>query len=736
MQVNGKLAKIIFHSDANGYTVAVLDTDDGAIRIAGSMNEPREGTSYTFEGRFVVHPKYGEQLAFNNYEEAIPEGAEAILEFLSSGNIRGIGPKTAALIVEVFGDATMEIIDRNPDRLLEIKGIGETTLEKIKDSYGESRDFAHVSLELQEMGIAMSDAVRIYKLYGNESAGIVRENPYILVDDIRGINFVKADRIAAKIGYEADSDFRIQSGIKYTLKSWAMSGSTLMPKELLVEKVIELLDTTTERIEDAITELVFSGELQTDTQDGLMVIYLYGYYYAEQRVAYNLRQLESSRCEILPVDIDKAIDDAQFCLGESCGKIIDLSDEQRRAVKQALTSNVSIITGGPGTGKTTIINTIVRVFERLGMPVALAAPTGRAAKRMQEAAGIPAMTIHRLLEYVYSEDEEELRFGRNEEYPLEASVIIVDEASMIDIMLMDGLLRAIKPGSRLIMTGDADQLPSVGAGNVLRDIIKSECISTIRLKEIFRQAAGSLIVTNAHMINNGEYPEAGSSGSDFFVMQKQNEDEIIDTIKELVGGRLENYYDFVKSAGDIQVLSPTKKGILGVPNLNTVLQEVVNPAADEKAELKVGSKLLREGDKVMQIKNNYNAEWRYSGDYETHQGIFNGDMGVIEEIDIELKQVIVRSDDRMIIYEGEMLEELELAYAITVHKSQGCEFPVVIIPMYVCPPMLMTRNLLYTAVTRGKQLVVIVGIPRYLQWMIDNNRTDERYTGLDKLLEF
>ena len=735
MQITGRIARIIFHSERNGYTVAVFDTEDGACRIAGSINDPREGIDYRLEGHFVVHPKYGEQFAFGEYEEAMPEGSAAILEFLSSGSIRGIGPKLAAQIVDTFGDETMNILETNPDRLLCVNGIGRKTLARIKESFSESREFASISLELRDLGVAMNDAIRIYKMYGGESMEIIRSNPYVLADDIRGIDFHKADELAVRIGIDPDSDFRIESGIKYILQRWAFNGSTLMPKSLLIERVIETLDTGTERVEECLSSLVFQGEIQTEFYDGEEVIYLYGYYYAEQRVAQRLRLIAQAPIEALPVNIDNAINDAEQSLGTSEGRRVELSDEQRSAVRQALLDNVTIITGGPGTGKTTIINTIVRVFERLDIKVALAAPTGRAAKRMQEASGFPAMTIHRLLEYVYSEDEDELYFGRNEENPLDAGVVIVDEASMIDTLLMDGLLRAIVPGTRLIITGDADQLPSVGAGNVLRDIIRSERINTIRLKSIFRQAQGSRIVTNAHMINEGEYPEAGTADSDFFVMVRSSEDEIASTICELVSGRLENYYDFVNSASDIQILSPTKKGTLGSPNLNTLLQDVINPASEDRRELKAGGRTFREGDKVMQIKNNYNAEWRYQDDYETRTGIFNGDMGVIESIDTEGRSLLVSSDDRLIEYQGEMIDELELAYSITVHKSQGCEFPVVIVPIYNFPPMLMTRNLLYTAVTRGKQLVILVGSPRCLKWMIDNNRRDERHTGLSEQLE-
>ena len=726
----GKLGKIIFNNEENGYTVAIFDTEDGAIRIAGSFNAPKIGTKYRLDGSFTIHRKYGEQFSFTSYEEVLPEGVDAIYEFLAAGNIRGVGPKTAELIVDTFGEDSLVVIGETPEKLLQIKGIGPNTLAKISESYAETREFAQISLELRELGIEMSHAVKIFKLYGKESVGIVKENPYSLVEDVYGLTFQKADMIASKIGYDADSEFRIESGIKYVLKNWAASGSTLMPEELLIEKVIELLDTQTERVKDALLQMAFSGSIQTDVIDELPVVYLYGYYYAEQRVAANLRRLMRATMPIIPANIDNLINDAEANLGE-----IALSEEQRSAVKSALLGNCTIITGGPGTGKTTIINTLVSIFKIMDMKVALAAPTGRAAKRMEEASGEPAMTVHRLLEYEYSPDEDEMYFGRNSENPLDYQAIIIDEASMIDIMLMDGLLEAIKDGTIFIMTGDADQLPSVGAGNVLRDIIASDYIYTARLKAIFRQAQGSLIVSNAHQINNGEYPELGGADSDFFVIQKANEEEVLEEIKGMVGGRLERYYDFVNGAEDIQVLTPTKRGVLGAPSLNSVLQEVINPPQQGVAEMKVGARIFREGDKVMQLRNNYSAEWRDAETFMTGEGIFNGDMGTVESINVEEHSMIVRSDDRLVTYEGEMLEEIDLAYAVTVHKSQGSEFPVVIIPMWQFPPMLMTRNLLYTAVTRGKKLVVIVGNPRYLQWMIDNNRADGRFTGLKYRLE-
>lgn len=731
----GKIAKVIFNNPGNGYTVAVFDTKDGSFRIAGSFAEPKIGTRYRIEGKFTIHFKYGEQFSVSSYEEILPEGEEAILEFLSAGNIKGIGPKTAKLLVETFGEETLKVIEETPEKLLRVSGIGPKSLEKITSSFGESREFANVSIELRELGIEMTDAVRIYKIYGSDSVGIVKENPYLLVEDIRGITFPKADDIAARLGFEPDSLFRIESGLRFILRKWAASGSTLMPERLLVEQTVELLDASAESVEDALKGLVFNGELEEDTIDELPVIYLYGYYQAEQRVAYNLGRIRGDAPRTVPANIDNLILDAEESLQADSMSCVSLADEQWNAVRACLTNNVSIITGGPGTGKTTIINILVRIFKRLGMETALAAPTGRAAKRMEEASGEPAMTIHRLLEYVYSEDQETLNFGRNEENPLEQDVIIIDEASMIDIMLMDGLLSAVKTGTVLIFTGDVDQLPSVGAGNVLRDMISSEYIYTTRLKEIFRQNEDSRIITNSHRINNGEYPEQGTKDGDFFVMRKDSDVEILETVKEMVGGRIAAGFDFITSAGDIQILTPTKQGILGAPSLNSVLQDVINPAEEGDEELRIGNKIFRVGDRVMQLRNNYGAEWKDELTWAEGEGIFNGDMGTVESIDVRDKSMVVKSDDRLITYSGEMFDEIDLAYAITVHKSQGTEFPAVIIPAWRFPPMLMTRNLLYTAVTRGKRLVLIIGDPRCVQIMIDNNKADGRYTGLKYRLQ-
>lgn len=727
MEKIGKLERVIFHNKENGYTVGVFETEDEQFTVTGSFHDPNPGVKYRIVGEFKMHRKYGEQFNAESYEEVIPDDADGIRAFLAAGNVKGIGPKMANLIVDRFGKSTLDVLEQNPEKLLEIRGIGPKSLKVIAESFGETIEFTKISFSLRELGITMAQAVRIYKLYGGESLEVVKDNPYCLVEDIYGISFRKADEIAMKLGFEEDSEFRLESGVAYVLENFAQSGSTYMPKEQLLESTVKLLDVGSEQVEECLVQMIFQGKLQTDTIEETPVVYLYGYYLAEQSVAWHLAQIKEAHIDPLSADLDNLIQDAEK--NRSGG--IHLSEEQRGAVRQALTENVCIITGGPGTGKTTIINTIVYILEQLDIKVALAAPTGRAAKRITETSGVEAMTIHRMLEYVYSEDEHEMNFGRNEENPLEEKAVIIDEASMVDLMLMEGLLKAVKPGTRLIIVGDADQLPSVGAGNVLRDMLRSEYIPAVRLHEIFRQAGESLIVVNAHMIQRGEYPYANESNKDFFVMRRSREEDILNTVEDLFRGRVQNYYDFIHSGYDIQVLTPTKKGLLGTIHLNEVLQGVLNPPSEEKREKKSGSRIFREGDKVMQLRNNYMMEWKRDGETEKGKGVFNGDMGRIEGINPESGRVSVRYDDRVVVYENEDLMELELAYAITVHKSQGSEFPAVVMPMTWFPPMLMTRNLLYTAVTRGKNLVVVVGSEDRMHAMVDNNRIDERYTGLE-----
>lgn len=721
----GKITRVIFNNSSNGYTVANFETADEMFTITGSFHVVNSGARYRITGEFRTHKKYGEQFEVKSYEEILPEGEEGIRVFLASDNIRGIGKKTADLIVDAFGEKSLDVIENDPGQLLKIKGIGKKTLENIVESYKETQDFAHVYRDLSDLGIDLPQAVKIYKLYGSEALSIIKENPYQLADDIYGISFKKADEIGVRLGIDENSPFRIRSGIKYVLADFAGNGSTYMSKDQLKLKTIDLLDTTGDQVDECLGAMAFEGEIQTDTVDGTPAIYLYNYYMAEQETAHNLKRLMDATVDAIPANIENLINAAES------GEQIQLSPEQRKGVRLAIESNVSIITGGPGTGKTTMINTIIKILDDLGIKAAIAAPTGRAAKRITETSGVPAKTIHRLLEYVYSEDEDEMQFGRDYENPIEERAVIIDEASMIDLLLMDALLKAIKSGSRLIMVGDVDQLPPVGAGNVLRDMIQSEYIPTVRLKKIFRQANESLIVVNAHRINDGEYPYTNEKDKDFFMMHRNSEEEILETVEELVSGRLEAYYDFIDSPGDIQVLTPTRKGLLGTASLNARLQAALNPPAEDKEEMKARSRLFREGDKVMQTKNNYSLEWRSNVDFQTGKGVFNGDMGTVTSIDKAADTVTVQFDDRFVVYDSMDLEELDLAYAITVHKAQGSEFPAVVMPMNWCPPLLQTRDLLYTAVTRGKKLVVLVGFQRCVQRMVDNDRVHSRNSGLE-----
>ena len=729
MEKIGKLEHIIFHNEENGYTVGVFETEDEQFTVTGNFHHPNPALQYRIVGNFKVHKKYGEQFNVESYEELMPSDTDGIRDFLAAGTIKGIGPKMAATIVEKFGKSTMDVMENSPEKLLEIKGIGAKRLAVILKSFAETIEFTRVSFALQELGITTGQAVRIYKAYGNDAISVVKDNPYCLAEDIYGMTFQRADEIAMKLGFEPDCQFRLESGVEYVLSQFAMSGSTFMPKSQLVDETVRLLDVGHEQVEDCLLQMAFQGSIQTDTIDDRAVVYLYGYYLAEQSVAWHLSQLMEARVEALPVDLSNAIAEAE----RRSRNGIHLSDEQREAVRTALLSNVCIITGGPGTGKTTIINTIVRILTNLDVKTALTAPTGRAAKRMSETSGMPATTIHRLLEYAFLEGSTDMHFGRNEENPLDYKAIVVDEASMVDLMLMDGLLKAIRPGTRLIIVGDVDQLPSVGAGTVLRDLIMSEYIPTVRLTEIFRQAGESLIVVNAHRIQQGEYPSYNEHNKDFFLMTRDTDASILSTIEELFQGRLQNYYDFIHDGFDIQVITPTKKGVLGTVNLNQVLQEVLNPPEPGKNEKKYMSRIFRTGDKVMQIRNDYQTEWK-SNDGSEGCGVFNGDMGRITGISEDGSRISVQFDDKTVIYEEDNLQDLELAYAITVHKSQGSEFPVVVMPMTWFPPMLMTRNLLYTAVTRGKSLVVLVGKSDRLNAMVDNNRTEERYTGLQQRL--
>lgn len=721
----GSIEEIIYYNEENGYTVAVFETESEQFTAVGYLPGAEKGRCFLLRGNFKTHSSYGEQFAFTSYEEQMPTTDQGIESFLSSGLLKGIGKKTAALIVKRFGSDTFRIIREEPLRLTEISGIGEAKARTVAEAFHAHQEFAEIVLYFQQYDISAGCAMRLYKVYGENTIAAVEENPYQLVSDVFGIGFRKADQIAARIGIDPHSEYRLKSGITYGLWTYAGEGHTFVPQKYFCEKMGQLLDVGAEEIYENVVEMAFSGDLHIDDLEGRAVVYLERYWRAEQNVCAGLLALCGAELPRIDVEARNLIAVTEKQTG------IALSENQKHAVLSCLQNGVSVITGGPGTGKTTIINTLITIFAQSGLSTAIAAPTGRAAKRITETSGHEASTIHRLLEYYYSEGEDVMRFGKNAEDPLEQKVIIVDEASMIDILLMSSLLEAIPPGTRLILVGDADQLPPVGAGNVLSDILNCEFIHSVRLTEIFRQARESLIVVNAHRINQGEYPDINKKDKDFFLLRRGGEKEIAATIKDLCIRRLPAYYTDCDAVRDMQVLTPMRKGGLGCVSLNKELQAALNPPSPEKREKKFGDRIFREGDKVMQIKNNYQLEWKRLDDFSEGKGMFNGDVGFVHTVDAEYGTIAVQFDDgKFVQYEFSQLDELELAYAVTVHKSQGSEFPVVIMPVTWFPPMLATRNLLYTAVTRAKRVVVLVGQENCLNAMVDNNRIVERYSGL------
>lgn len=721
----GTIAEIIFHNSENGYTVAIFETETDAFTAVGNLPAVTAGRSYILQGEFTTHPVYGEQFSIKSFEEVMPSTEDGIREFLASEAMKGIGRKTAAAIVSVFGTDTLRVIEEEPHRLTDVPGIGKKTAERISLAFGKHREFASIVLYLQQFGINAEYAMKLYRVYGSGTIEAVKENPYRLVEDIFGVGFKKADKIADRMGVARDDEFRIKSGVKFTLSYFAGEGNTFLPQDMLCEKAGQLLDLPIELIEEQLIDMAFEGDIYIEKLDGRNAVFLAAYYLAEQNVCKCLSAINDAQLKPVAGGIDSLISRTENATG------IYLSENQKHAVKTSLQMGVSIITGGPGTGKTTIINTIINILEESGLKTAIAAPTGRAAKRITETSGHYASTIHRLLEYYFSESENMMRFGKTKEDPLDYDAVIVDEASMIDLILMNGLVSAIRPGTRLVIVGDADQLPSVGAGNVLRDMISSEYIYSTKLTEIFRQAKESMIVVNAHRINHGEYPDCNAKGKDFFLLRRSAEKEMLETIKTLCLKRLPDYYSDISPTADIQVLTPVRKGLLGSINLNRELQDVLNPPCAELEEKQFGDRIFREGDKVMQIKNNYQMTWKNLEDFTEGEGVFNGDVGVIHRVDGEFNEVTVVYDEvRYVTYNFNQLDELELAYAITVHKSQGSEFPIVIMPVSWFPPVLATRNLLYTGVTRGKRAVVLVGSENKLDAMVDNDRINERFSGL------
>ncbi len=727
MKKRGRLTDIIFRNNENFYTVAAFENDEEfeEFTAVGSIPEAVEGITYELTGDWKTHARFGEQFAIRQCVEVPPDGEEAVRQFLMSGVFRGVKQKMADRIVSRFGEQTLEILEKEPERLKEIDGIGQKTAEKIAEDYRSHMEFAGIAIFFANHGIPSTDAMKMYSKYKADTVKMVTENPYRLVSDIRGFGFRKADEAARRLGFDHDSPFRIQSGLKYVLWEQIGQGSTYMPLKECCLNTAEMLEVSSEKVEEAADALAMDQQVRIADCGGTMALYPSVYYRAESRVANHILSMTDRTVRPLQSDIEGLIRRSEADAG------IELEEKQKEAARMAAESSICVITGGPGTGKTTIINTIIDIFEQCGMDVALAAPTGRAAKRMAEASGHEAKTIHRLLEYSFSESDETMRFGRNSENTLEEDVFIVDEMSMVDILLMDALMEALPGHARLILVGDADQLPSVGAGRVLGDILDSEIVKTVRLTEVYRQARESLIIMNAHSINQGEYPRINEKEKDFFMIGKNTEMEICETILSLCGTRLPRYYKDLDPLRDIQVLTPVKKGLVGTYHLNEVLQRILNPPEEGKAELQSGGRILRVGDKVMQIRNNYGREWRSYTGYEEGEGVFNGDIGFITEIDEDDGYLTVLYDDvKYVQYELSDLDEIEPAFAMTIHKSQGSEFPVVVIPAGRFPQMLANRNLLYTGITRAKQGLILVGSLKALYAMIDHNSTSLRHTGL------
>ena len=726
--LNGIVESIVFKSSDTGYTVIKFRENNIIHTAVGVLPHVKEGQNLKITGSWVNHSQFGKQFKVEECEEILPTSKDGIEKYLSSGIIQGIGPVTAKKIVNKFGEDTLNILDNNIERLKEIEGIGKKKLETIIESYREQRELKNITIFLQTHGLSVNQCLKIYKKYGASSVDTVKNNPYILCDEISGIGFKTSDKIARSLGIEIDSPFRIQSGIRYVINEFCANGHTFMPKDELIKEASNVLTVSGDIIEENIKNAALDRKIKLERVNDKEGVFTIPNYYCELGITNRILTLAISNFQDISVDVEHLI--LQFEKKNN----ITFAESQKDAIISAFQNGIEIITGGPGTGKTTIIKCIIEIFETCGLKVLLGAPTGRAAKRMSESTGKEATTIHRMLDMGVFEKEESVFVTNVEEHSLEADVVIIDEASMIDITLMNALLKSIKVGTRLIIVGDVDQLPSVGAGNVLNDFIESGFTKVVRLKEIFRQGKESMIVVNAHKINKGEMPKLNEKGTDFFFIRNDIQEGILNTIIDLINTRLPKFNSNWDKLKSIQVLVPMKKGVLGVTNLNERIQNVLNPKAPYKKEKEFRSMVFREGDKVMQIKNNYSLKWTRIAGKGEHEGlgVFNGDMGFIESIDLEGKKLsIIFDDERRVIYNFMYLDELDLAYAITIHKSQGSEFPVVIIPAYMGAPLLMNRNLLYTGITRAKEMVVVVGIPKALKYMVDNTRSMERYSSLN-----
>ena len=723
----GYVEHIIYRNADNGYTVLNLVSGEDEITCVGIFSAIAEGENIEAQGEYTEHPTYGQQFKVTSFEEKAPEDEEAIERYLGSGAIKGIGLAMAARIVRRFKEDTFRIIEEEPERLAEIKGISNRKAMEIASQVNEKRDLRQAMIFLQQYGITMNLAVKVYQAYGQDVYGIIRENPYRLADDIDGVGFRTADEIAARVGIRMDSDFRVRSGILYTLLQASGEGHTYLPETELTPRASKLLNVTAEQVEKQYMDLAIERKIILKQMEDQTQIYAASFYYMEANTATMLKRLNVSY-DVSDAEIEQRIRGIEKKSG------MTLDEHQVTAVKEAVRNGLLVITGGPGTGKTTTINTIIRYFELEGLEIFLAAPTGRAAKRMSETTGFEARTVHRMLE-LNGGAEGSGGFERDESNPLEADVIIVDEMSMVDISLMYSLLKAISVGTRLILVGDVNQLPSVGPGSVLRDIIQSHACNVVMLTKIFRQASTSDIIVNAHKINHGEEVILDNKSMDFFFLKRYDADIIIRVVIALIQEKLPRYVD--AKPYEIQVLTPMRKGLLGVERLNQILQRYLNPPDEKKKEKEIGQRLFREGDKVMQVKNNYQLEWEILGRYkipvDKGVGVFNGDTGIMTEINEFAETATVEFEDgRQAQYSFKQLEELELAYAVTIHKSQGSEYPAVILPILSGPRMLMNRNLLYTAVTRARKCVTVVGSENTFAEMIRNEKQQQRYSSLDK----
>ena len=735
--ITGYIDHIIFRNEDNGYTVMVLKgvSEEDELTCVGSFPVVTQGASVELEGNFTQHPVYGKQFQAVRLTEKMPEDALAMERYLGSGAIKGIGAALAGRIVRHFGDDTFQIVENEPERLSEVKGISEKKAREIAMQIAEKSDMRKAMMFLQKYGISLNLGAKIYQKYGDSVYSVLQENPYRLADDISGVGFKIADEIAYRIGIHTDSDYRIKSGMVYTLLQATGEGHVYLPKDELFQRAAELLGVDSSYMEKHLVDLATDRKIVQKEQGDQILIYPAQYYYLELNTARMLRELD-----IFCPEDEKIVERRIVQIEKETGTVLD--EMQKKAVQEAAGHGLLILTGGPGTGKTTTINAIIRYFEGEGAEIRLAAPTGRAAKRMTEATGYEAQTIHRLLELSgMPEDDREgqpIHFERNAENPLETDVIIIDEMSMVDIHLIHSLLMAVTAGTRLILVGDENQLPSVGPGNVLRDIIRSGQFPVVELKKIFRQASESDIVVNAHKINKGEQVEINNKSRDFFFLKRYDADIIIRVVIALIQEQLPKYVE--GKPFEIQVLTPMRKGLLGVERLNQILQRYLNPPDASKKEKEIGQGLFREGDKVMQVRNNYQLEWEIRGRYgipiEKGVGLFNGDTGIIKTINEFAETAEVEFEDgRWAEYSFKQLDELELAYAVTIHKSQGSEYPAVIIPLLSGPRMLMNRNLLYTAVTRARKCVTVVGSEETFRDMIRNEKQQRRYSSLDQRIQ-